>query len=72
MNDEDGPWWKANFGGHATITKVQILNRGDCCGGRINGAKVFIGKELCGKIENPPQGGWVDVSCKASGEFVKI
>ena len=72
MNDEAGPWWQAKFGAVVTVTKVQILNRGDCCGRRLNGAKVFVGQELCGTIENPPQGGWVDVSCKASGDFLKI
>jgi len=32
------------------ITKVQILNRGDCCGGRLKGTKIFIGDNLCGKL----------------------
>jgi hypothetical protein len=72
MNDKDGAWWKAKFGVKVTITKVQILNRGDCCAGRLNKAKVFVGETLCGTISNPPSGAWVDVNCKASGEFLKI
>ena len=55
-----------------TITKVQILNRGDCCEKRLDGAKVFIGSTLCGTISGAPAGKWVDVDCKASGEFLKI
>jgi len=56
LNDKDGPWWKADFGVTVTVTKVQILNRGDCCGGRLKGAKVLVGTELCGKIEDAPGG----------------
>jgi hypothetical protein len=36
MNDEAGAWWKATFGGSAIVTKVKILNRGDCCAKRLN------------------------------------
>jgi len=54
--DKKGAWWKASFGGTYTVMEVQVLNRGDCCGGRLNGAKVFIGETLCGTIANPPQG----------------
>jgi hypothetical protein len=48
------------------------LNRGDCCGSRINNAKVYIGKTLCGVIRNPKQGQWLTVNCRAKGSFVKI
>jgi len=64
LNDKEGPWWKASFGATVTITKVQILNRGDCCGKRLDGAKVFVGEQLCGTISNPEAGAWVSVSCK--------
>jgi len=53
MKDEAGPWWKAEFGMTTTITTVEILNRGDCCGKRLEGAKVFIGNDICGTISNP-------------------
>ena len=36
MDDDDGPWWKASFGMPVIVTRVQILNRLDCCAGRIN------------------------------------
>jgi len=48
------------------------LNRGDCCGKRLKGAKVFVGSELCGTINDAPGGTWIDVNCKAKGEFLKI
>jgi len=48
------------------------LNRGDCCGGRLKGAKVFVGSELCGKIEDAPGGQWISVNCKSKGTFLKI
>ena len=72
LNDKDGPWWQADFGMTVTITKIQILNRGDCCGERLIGAKVFIGTELCGTIADAPAGQWIDVNCKASGDKLKI
>jgi len=63
MNDKDGPWWKANFGVNVVVTKVQILNRGDCCGDRLKDAKVFVGDTLCGTIKKPEQGAWISVKC---------
>jgi len=35
QNDKTGPWWQAKFGGPVTVSKVQILNRGDCCAHRL-------------------------------------
>ena len=26
------PWWTVDLGGNETITRVVIVNRGDCCG----------------------------------------
>ena len=64
LNDDEGPWWKAQFAEPITVTKVKILNRGDCCGGRLSGVKIFIDDNLCGKLKNPKQGNWVTVKCK--------
>ena len=55
-----------------TITKIQILNRGDCCGKRLKGAKIFVGDNLCGIIEDAPKGEWLSVRCKAKGGFLKV
>jgi len=54
------------------VKKVQILNRGDCCGNRLNNGKVFVGSKLCGNIKNPGQGKWNTQSCNLSGKFVKV
>jgi hypothetical protein len=70
--DKKGAWWKGMFGGTYTVMEVQVLNRGDCCGGRLNGAKVFIGETLLGTITNPPQGEWINVKGVASGDFIEI
>jgi hypothetical protein len=54
LKDKDGAWWKTTFGSTLEIIKVQILNRKDCCGDRLNGAKVYIGEELMGTIDDAP------------------
>jgi hypothetical protein len=53
LSDKEGAWWQEKFPDETTVTKIQILNRADCCGGRLNKAKVFIGDQLCGTIEAP-------------------
>jgi hypothetical protein len=57
LNDKTGAWWKASLTGNDgqpyTITKIQILNRADCCGDRLNGALVLVGDQLCGIITKP-------------------
>jgi len=55
-----------------TVTKVQVLNRGDCCSRRLAGAEVFVGETLCGKIDDAPAGAWISVNCIAQGQFLKI
>jgi len=55
----------ASFGAVVTVTKVQILNRGDCCGKRLSEAKIFIGETLCGQIDDAPAGEWISVNCIA-------
>lgn len=52
LNDFKGAWWSVNFYGTPLVTRVQILNRADCCGGRLNKAKVYVGDKLCGTIKN--------------------
>jgi hypothetical protein len=42
LNDAAGAWWKVNLENTYTIGKIKILNRGDCCGGRLNLAKIYI------------------------------
>jgi hypothetical protein len=72
LNDALGPWWQVNIGGNHVVTKIEILNRADCCGNRINNAKVYVGETLCGIISHPRQGAWLTVKCKATGSYIKI
>merc|ERR1712232_287841 len=37
-----GKWWKVDFGFTATVTRVIIMSRPDCCSERMNGAEVFL------------------------------
>ena len=54
------------------VTRIQVLNRADCCGGRINGARVMVGGHQCGVFRNPRQGAWITFNCRRRGNFVKI
>jgi len=56
----------------ATISKVQILNRGDCCQKRLDGAKIFIGDKLFATIKEPPKGDWYTAENRIGGNFIKI
>nr|Q9I926.1 RecName: Full=Fucolectin-6; Flags: Precursor [Anguilla japonica]BAB03528.1 fucolectin-6 [Anguilla japonica] len=38
------PWWRVDLLQEYKITSVTITNRGDCCGERITGARIIIGK----------------------------
>merc|ERR1711977_457340 len=44
-------WWKLEFDSPVSVNAVKIYNRMDCCQNRINGAEVYAGEVLCGKIE---------------------
>jgi hypothetical protein len=37
-----GQWWEVQFNQGYAIDRVRILNRRDCCGGRLAGTKVFV------------------------------
>jgi len=52
-----GMWWKAHFGGKYWISRVKVLNRHNCCGGRLADVKIFIGDEECGQIEKGTRNG---------------
>ena len=73
LNDARGAWWRVNLeGGYSTISRISILNRGDCCGSRLNGARVYVGRQYCGYIRNPRQGAWYTLNCRARGGFIKV
>jgi len=60
-----GEWWKCSFnGGNQWVWKVRVLNRRDCCGGRLKGTKISIGGQECGTInDNTRNGQWYEVKC---------
>lgn len=51
---EINPWWTVDLEGEFRVHKVSVLNRGDCCADRINGAELRIGNSPeKGGITNP-------------------
>ncbi|XP_022079115.1 uncharacterized protein LOC110973026 isoform X3 [Acanthaster planci] len=41
--DKPNPWWRVDLGEEHCISKIRILNRGDCCSERLKGAVVRAG-----------------------------
>jgi hypothetical protein len=70
-----GQWWEVKFDREYWVDRVRILNRRDCCGGRLARTKVFIGDELCGQVEpGTSNGRWYTVKCQepVMGEKVRL
>jgi hypothetical protein len=69
-------WWEAMFkGGDQWITSVRVLNRKDCCGGRLGATQVLVGKTECGEIESGTTNGkWYTVECKVpiKGDRIRL
>ncbi len=42
-DDEPQKWWRVDLGAVYNISEIKIFNRTDCCGSRLNGAKVYVG-----------------------------
>ena len=38
------PWWRVDLGRVEPVAEVYILNRGDCCGNRLDGAEIRVGR----------------------------
>ena len=43
-SQESDPWWRVDLGRIEPVAEVNILNRGDCCGGRLDGAEMRVGR----------------------------
>ena len=41
---DDNPWWRVDLERVEPVAEVNILNRGDCCGARLNGAEIRVGR----------------------------
>ncbi|KAI8518003.1 hypothetical protein Bbelb_040200 [Branchiostoma belcheri] len=77
------PWWKVDLADTYTVNRVSVLNRGDCCGGRLKGFMVRIGlnkdftrNDQCGETytAKPSNGATVVVYCDhpMAGRYVSI
>jgi poly(beta-D-mannuronate) lyase len=63
-NSGVGQWWEVKFNDEYLIGKVKILNRRDCCGGRLARTKVFVDNQVCGEVQNGTRNGtWYEVRC---------
>ena len=38
------PWWRVDLGRVKPVNEVYIVNRGDCCGDRLNPFEIRVGK----------------------------
>ncbi|XP_076027600.1 uncharacterized protein LOC143016913 [Genypterus blacodes] len=50
---QNNPWWRVDLLDRYRISSIAIINRGDCCAERINGAEIHIGNSLVNNgVEN--------------------
>ena len=42
--DYANPWWRVDLGQVEPVNEVYIVNRGDCCGDRLNPFEIRVGK----------------------------
>ncbi|XP_071793021.1 uncharacterized protein [Asterias amurensis] len=72
--EEDDPWWIVDLEDEHCISKVVLLNRGDCCSERLTNAVVRAGTSRniqsnpqCGDVVSPamatPRGGTIELVC---------
>ena len=40
----NNPWWRVDLGRVEPVAEVNIVNRGDCCWERLNGAEIRVGR----------------------------
>ena len=41
---EKQPWWRVDLGKVELVNEVYVVNRGDCCGNRLNSFEIRVGK----------------------------
>ncbi|XP_072276502.1 uncharacterized protein [Pyxicephalus adspersus] len=75
------PWWRVDLTKVYNITKVKILNRGDCCKERIQGAELRIGNSpenggtrnpRCATITSLGLGKEQEYQCGMVGQYVTV
>ncbi|XP_038071546.1 uncharacterized protein LOC119740350 [Patiria miniata] len=74
VSNSRNPWWRVDLEEEQYVTKVTILNRGDCCSERLQGAQVRAGlsgiatqNAACGppvtSSQAQPLGGTIEIDC---------
>ncbi|XP_074612317.1 uncharacterized protein LOC141866677 isoform X1 [Acropora palmata] len=77
------PWWRVDLEKVEPVNEVYIVNRGDCCGDRLNPFEIRVGpassdngitNPLCGSGLSVPQGKGVSFFCRPAlfGQYVTI
>ena len=71
------PWWRVKLGkAYAAVKKVTVLNRGDCCAEKLDGAVIIVGpnpnwesvqNKECGTIPSLAAGHSVYIACAGGG-----
>ena len=46
------PWWRVDLGRVEPVIEVYIVNRGDCCGERLNAFEIRVGRLASHQICN--------------------
>ena len=41
---EKQPWWRVDLGNVELVNEVYVVNRGDCCGDRLNPFEIRVGE----------------------------
>ena len=41
------PWWRVDLGREEPVSELYIVNRGDCCGARLENFEIRVGKSDC-------------------------
>ena len=57
-NSDLNAWWRVDLGDSHPVSKVYVLNRGDCCGERLNGFEIRVGT-LMAILRRPKRVGYV-------------
>jgi hypothetical protein len=70
---DDNRWW-VQLASDSIVESIQITNRGDCCGQRLENVDIFVGGQLCGNTGKIAQGATVLYTCPTplSGNVVEL
>ena len=41
---QNQPWWRVDLGQDELVTEVYLVNRGDCCGDRLDNFEIRVGR----------------------------